>query len=192
MSRERWPQTPSQTVGPFFHTGLISGGENVLASERTRGERIRITGFVLDGDGEPVGDAMLETWQPDANGIFPHPADPRSEQADPHFRCFGRVATAVDGSYALETVMPGVTEADSLEGRAPFIYLRIFARGLLIHAVTRIYFDGERNEADPVLRRIDADRRGTLIARKQPGSGLPTYRFDVVLQGENETVFFDV
>lgn len=192
MTGDGLPQTPSQTVGPFFHTGLITGGENVLVNERTRGERIRITGRVVDADGEPVGDAMLEIWQPDASGIFAHPEDPQAHRADPHFRGFGRAATQPDGQYTFETIMPGLPDAARLEGRAPFIDMRVFARGLLIHAVTRLYLEGEQNDDDPVLKEIEPARRDSLIARRQQGSGLPTYRFDLVLQGENETVFFDV
>jgi protocatechuate 3,4-dioxygenase alpha subunit len=186
-------QTPSQTVGPFFHLGLIAGGENNLVQDQTRGRRILIRGTVLDGDGQPVPDAMLETWQADAQGIFRHPADPLHQQADPHFHGFGRAATDDAGRYWIKTIKPGAVERPGMEPHAPHLELRIFARGMLIHALTRLYFDDEPGNAnDRVLNSIsDPARRQTLIARFEAGQDLPTYGFNIVLQGESETVFFD-
>ena len=191
MAHRLLPQTPSQTVGPFFHDALVRVGEHVLVEEKTKGQHIRISGRVLDGDGQGVPDALLEIWQPDAEGIFAHPADPDFRDADPHFRGFGRADTVRGGRYSFETVKPGVPAWGRAGGFAPFINMRVFARGLLIHALTRLYFSDEANDADPVLRGIDPDRRGTLIARLEDAPGSPTYRFDVRLQGEGETVFFD-
>jgi protocatechuate 3,4-dioxygenase alpha subunit len=193
-------QTPSQTVGPFFSFGLISGGEDDLVQERTTGERITIEGRVLDGAGEPVLDALVEIWQPDANGIFNHPADPRRAQADPHFKGFGRSETIRDGRFRFKTIKPGPlpspgdTAQPAADQRAPYINVWVFARGMLIHAVTRIYFaDESANERDEVLMAIpDPERRRTLLARREESpDGLPRYCFDIVLQGEHETVFFD-
>jgi protocatechuate 3,4-dioxygenase alpha subunit len=192
MAHARLLQTPSQTVGPFFHQGLIFGRENVMVDEQTRGERIRITGRVLEGDGTPIEDAMVEIWQPDASGIFPHPADPNAARADPHFRAFGRADTAAGGRYTFETVKPGVIASGSAARGAPYINVRVFARGLLIHAMTRLYFAEEDNGADPVLRQVPAHRRHTLLARREDDASGPTYVFDVRLQGDDETVFFDL
>jgi protocatechuate 3,4-dioxygenase alpha subunit len=153
----------------------------------TAGERIKITGQVLDGDGQPISDAVVEIWQPDANGIYNHPVDPRHEQADPHFRGFGRSENRKGGVYEFKTIKPG-----GRNGQAPYINVRVFARGMLIHAITRIYFaDEPANANDPVLNSIAADRRSTLIAACEESKEIPTYRFDIHMQGDNETIFFN-
>lgn len=180
--------TPSQTVGPFFHV-LIPKGSEVLASEQTEGVRIKLVGRVLDGDGEPIDDAMIEIWQPDGRGVFSHPRDPNASGTDADFEGFGRSDT-VDGRFEFDTVMPGVAQAAS--ARAPFINVRVFARGLLRDLVTRIYFSDVIHEGDPVLDSVDPLRRSTLIAHRTETPGVPTYHFDVRLQGGDETVFFDV
>ena len=180
-------QTASQTVGPNIRIGLIYGElQNNLVKEETAGERITIRGLVLDGNGQPITDAMVEIWQPDANGIFNHSDDPLHEQVDPHFQGFGRAASRKDGDFEFKTIKPG-----SRDGQAPYINVHLFARGMLIHAMTRIYFaDEPANDADPVLNSIDADRRSTIIASREHTGDQPTYRFDIHLQGANETVFF--
>ena len=192
-------QTPSQTVGPYFAYGLtpeqygyafssIAGG--VLATEAGDGERIRIEGRVLDGAGAAVSDAMVEIWQADGQGRYAHPADSRSSNA--RFRGFGRVGTGTDPEhrFVFETVKPGAPG----EGQAPHVNLVLFLRGLLSHAYTRIYFpdEAEANAADPVLAAVPAERRATLIAAREESGGTPLYRFDIHLQGDRETVFFDV
>ena len=192
MTRSRSEQTPSQTVGPFFHIALITGEESDLVTPQAAGERIIVQGRVLDGDGEGVLDALVEIWQADANGIYNHPADPRREQADEAFRGFGRSDTVEEGAYRFKTIKPGPVPAEGGQMQAPHINVRVFARGMLIHTVTRLYFpDEETNENDPVLNRVDPGRRRTLIARREEADGLPCYRFDIRLQGEQETVFFD-
>lgn len=180
-------QTASQTVGPYFRIGLIDGTrQNDLTQEQTKGERIQITGRVLDGDGQPVLDAMIEIWQPDVNGIYNHPTDPLYEQADPHFYGFGRAESRKEGVYTFKTIKPGCRD-----GGAPYINVHVFARGMLVHAMTRIYFAGEpANAADPVLNSLDPGRRQTLLAGLEASGSLPMYRFDIHLQGEKETVFF--
>jgi protocatechuate 3,4-dioxygenase alpha subunit len=181
-------QTPSQTVGPFFHFGLIFPGEEDLLRGSPDGTHITIRGVVFDGDGSPVPDAMIETWQADSQGIYNHPADPRHAGADPLFGGFGRAATDPEGEYRIRTIKPG-----QVGKQAPHINIRVFARGMLIHAYTRMYFPDEpANQSDPVLN-LDAvgDRRETLIAVNEMGIGPPTYRFDIRLQGEGETVFFN-
>jgi protocatechuate 3,4-dioxygenase alpha subunit len=192
--------TPSQTVGPFFAYGLTSNGKydwndaftNDLVTPDASGERIRIEGRVFDGDGAPVPDAMLEIWQADAQGRF---ADPQDNRAVPNtaFRGFGRCGTNANAEYSFDTIKPGPVPDPDGKLQAPHILLAIFARGMLLQLYTRIYFDGEAaNSADPVLALVPADRRGTLIAPREPGNGGAVYRFDIRLQGDGETVFFDV
>jgi protocatechuate 3,4-dioxygenase alpha subunit len=192
--------TPSQTVGPFFAYGLTSNGKydwndaftNNLVTPDTSGERIRVEGRVLDGDGQPMPDAMLEIWQADAQGRF---ADPQDKRALPNsaFKGFGRCGTDENGGYAFDTIKPGSVPDPDGKPQAPHMVLAIFARGMLQHLYTRIYLDGEAgNAADPVLALVPADRRATLIAARQPGNGNAVYRLDIRLQGDNETVFFDV
>ncbi len=181
-------QSPSQTVGPFFHNCLIRGGENSLTTPQTRGQHILIQGQVLDGDGQPVPDAMVEIWQADAHGFFNHPEDPNQAQADPHFRGFGRAETVDDGRFTFHTVKPGIIPGE----QTPYVNVRLFSRGMLIHAVTRIYFADETgNTSDAVLNSVPDKRRGTLLAMPVESPGLPTYCFNIHLQGELETVFFD-
>lgn len=183
------PQTPSQTVGPFLRIGLVHGEkQNVLADERTAGKRIRLAGVVYDGNGNPMEDALLEIWQTDANGIYPHFADPRHNEADAHFRGFGRAQNEDGGWYEFHTIKPG-----GRDGHAPFINLHLFARGMLLHAQTRIYFaDEPANATDPVLLSVPVERRATLLARLEEEGEIPVYRFDIHLQGEQETVFFEL
>jgi len=185
-------QTPSQTVGPFFHYGLVFGGENILVNERTSGEVIQIKGRVYDGDGQSLPDALIEIWQADSHGIFNHPADSQHAKADPAFRGFGRSDTTNDGQFYFKTVKPGRIAWDGAHYQAPYINIHVFARGMLAHAHTRLYFSDESaNETDPVLASIgDPERRKTLIARREESNDLPIYRFDIVLQGPHETVFF--
>ncbi len=181
-------QSASQTVGPFFRIGLIYGErQNDLVDEQTAGECITLTGVVFNGDGEPITDAMLEIWQPDANGIFNHPLDPLHEGADPHFRGFGRAETRNAGKYEFKTVKPG-----GRDGQAPYINMHVFARGMLVHALTRVYFPDEPGNAeDPALNAVDPARKETLIATREQSEGPPVYRFNIRMQGEDETVFFN-
>ena len=202
------PLTPSQTAGPFFGIGLPWPDGPYVVPEGTPGA-ITIGGTVRDGAGQPVTDAMVETWQADPGGRFAHPDDPRGSEAAAGFRGFGRCLTDGAGRYQIVTLRPGrlpaVTGAGAWE--APHLDVSVFARGLLDRLVTRIYFPDEQaaNEADPVLAAIaDPERRATLIAvaRAGPPDG---FRFDIRLQGEpsgskpsgskpsaGETVFFDV
>jgi protocatechuate 3,4-dioxygenase, alpha subunit len=191
--------TPSQTVGPFFHLGMTRPEWADLTAGNPRGERIVIEGSVLDGDGAPVPDAVLEVWQANAAGRYNHPDDRRDNRGDdapldPGFRGFGRVATGPDGEFRLVTVKPGPVPGRGNAWQAPHINVAIFARGLLRHLYTRIYFaDDPRNAADPLLSSIEDEAvRGTLLARKAEGGEPPVYRFDIVLQGENETAFLDI
>jgi protocatechuate 3,4-dioxygenase alpha subunit len=168
------PGTPSQTVGPYLSIGLTwDEGPHVVAADAPGAVWLR--GEIRDGGGKPVPDALVETWQPDPAGEFHAPG----------FRGLGRCPTDDDGRYAIRTVKPGV-----VEDQAPHIDVSVLARGLLHRVVTRIYFADEpaANEADPILAQVPAARRGTLIAEKSEDG----YRFDITLQGPDETVFFAI
>lgn len=147
---------------------------------------------VLDGDGAPVPDAMIEIWQADTNGKYNHPDDRQDKIVDPAFLGFGRMGTADDGSCSFETIKPGRVPGPGNVLQAPHLNVAVFARGMLKQLYTRMYFDGDpANREDPVLALVPEDRRETLIAR--PDSGRPgVWRFELHLQGEHETVFFDV
>ena len=188
-------ETPSQTAGPFVHigtmpaiAGLRTGDperQNILAGDGTLGERIRIEGAIYDGAGEVVKDAMLEIWQADANGQY----------GSNDFIGWGRAATDfATGLFSFETVKPGSVPFHDSRKQAPHISISIFARGINIHLQTRLYFSDEApaNEADPVLQLVgQPDLVATLIAKKDMRDGRPLYRFDIHLQGDRETIFFD-
>ena len=199
----RLPETASQTGGPYVHIGLApaqAGFEifetnfgNQLAKPDTRGERIVVEGIVYDGSGTPVRDMLVEIWQADAEGHYAHPADPRPSS----FRGWGRSGADFDtGVYRFETIKPGaVVSGDGSSRQAPHIAMVLFARGINIGLHTRLYFGDENkaNAADPVLNGIEWEvRRKTLIAARSERDGRTVYRFDVRLQGEGETVFFDI
>jgi protocatechuate 3,4-dioxygenase alpha subunit len=200
--------TPSQTVGPFFAYGLSphnrcdwkpnpgydwkeTVGADLVTPDAT-GQRIHIEGSVLDGDGKPINDAMIEIWQADAQGRYAHA---RGERPRPNakFTGFGRSATDKAGVYSFDTVKPGVVPGPDGKPQAPHIVVCIFSRGMLRQIYTRIYFaDEAANDADPILMLVPGERRGTLIAHKAIRGELPVYRFDIRVQGDNETVFFDI
>ncbi len=181
--------TASQTVGPYLHIGLTWLVTENLAAPGVSGERVTIEGRVVDADGKPVDDAVIEIWQANAHGRYAHPDDTRELPLEPGFSGFGRAATDANGAFRFATVKPGPVPAPEGGLQAPHINVTIFMRGMLRHLQTRIYFPGEpANEADPALARVPADRRDTLIAASRGGGALA---WNVVLQGENETVFFD-
>ena len=190
-------QSPSQTVGPYFAQGLLREGDqlfsNILVSEQTAGERIRIEGRVRDGEGHPIEDAMIEIWQANSYGRYNHPLDEQDKPLDPQFRGHGRASTDINGYYWFETIKPGSVPGPGDIAQAPHINVIVFARGMLSHAFTRIYFEDETaNQSDPVLMSIkDQGHRNTLLARRKAAEGVLTYRFDIHFQGENETAFFD-
>ncbi len=190
-----FPLTASQTVGPFFAPALLreDARRNVLTQPETAGERIRIEGRVLDGDGVPIPDAMVEIWQANAYGRYNHPADRGPARMDPFFLGFGRSGTAEDGCYWFETIKPGSVPFDGERLQAPHICVTVFSRGLLNHVVTRLYFEDEPTDTgDPVLQYVPGDRRATLLARRESGGAMLVYSFDIILQGANETAFFNV
>lgn len=194
---DRLIPTPSQTVGPFFHLGMVRAEWADLTADNPVGERIAIEGRITDGDGAAVPDAVLEVWQANAAGRYNHPADNREDKPlDPRFRGFGRVATDADGRFRIVTVKPGPVPGNGNALQAPHINVALFARGLLIHLFTRIYFADETaaNAADPLLSAIDdRDVRATLLARRDGSAGgAPLYRWDIVMQGDGETAFLDL
>jgi protocatechuate 3,4-dioxygenase, alpha subunit len=187
-------QTPSQTVGPFYAIGLTRKPMNVMASESTQGQRIRIEGQVFDGDGVPIPDVMVEIWQANAYGRYNHPDDKQEKPLDPKFTGWGRSGTDEKNFYSFETVKPGPVPGIDTAVQAPHVNVCVFARGMLVHAYTRMYFaDEAANAHDPVLSSIkNKKRRETLIAIPGMDGGKTVYRFDIRLQGENETIFFDM
>ena len=200
-------ETPSQTAGPYVHIGLIpqqAGFDifeknfgNVLVTPETRGERIRIEGRVFDGLGEPLRDVLIEIWQANAAGKYDHPADRQDKPVDPHFRGWGRAGSDFKtGLYSFETIKPGpVVGRKGHRPMAPHVNFWIVARGINIGLNTRMYFsdETEANAADPVLNIIEQEvRRRTLIAERQQRGAEVVYTFDIYLQGDRETVFFDI
>jgi len=198
--------TTSQTVGPYFQIGLQRFYIDDLTGPSISGETIEIEGCVSDGDGKPVPDGVMEIWQADAQGKYPSPEfyhelgsmqenDPQAKEharAQPGrgaFRGFGRVPTQPDGSFRFKTIKPGRVPAPDGTLQAPHIAVSVFTRGLLRRLVTRIYFSDEPSNAeDFALKLVEAGRRHTLIAKKSRDGRL---QWNVVLQGKDETVFFD-
>ena len=196
--------TPSQTVGPFYAYGLTPKGrakwdpnghyawketigDNLITPDVV-GDRIRIEGRITDGDGNPIPDAMLEIWQADGQGRYANEPGSRA-RANAAFKGHGRSACDTEGVFSFDTVKPGAVAGPDGKMQAPHIVVCIFGRGMLRQVYTRIYFaDDSANGADPILALVPADRRNTLIA-KRDGSG---YRFDIRMQGDGETVFFDI
>lgn len=176
-------QTPSQTVGPYFAYALTPQlyARSPLTTNRVTaaGQRIRIEGRVFDGAGQRVIDSLVEIWQADAEGLYA-----------PDASGFGRCGTDDSGAFSFDTVKPGAIG----DGQAPHVMMTVFARGMLAHAFTRLLFsdEGDANAADPILATVPAERRDTLIAMREDGVAGVVYRFDIHLQGDRETVFFDV
>jgi protocatechuate 3,4-dioxygenase, alpha subunit len=182
----------SQTVGPFFQIGLEDLYQTDLTVPGLTGTVITISGKILDADLLPVPDALVEIWQANSFGKYAHPDDYQDKPLDPGFTGFGRCPTNSEGAFQFRTVKPGSVPSSTEALQAPHINVSIFMRGLLNRLVTRIYFsDDERNGADEVLSLVDPGRRSTLFARPDPVRP-NAYRWDVVLQGPLETVFFDV
>ena len=206
MTTDRRRQTPSQTIGPFFAYGLTptqygypfkSLFAGNLTGDLTEGQRIRLIGQVLDGAGRPADDALVEIWQADAFGRFPAHSDPEADprqdnRRDSGFSGFGRCGTGTDqeARFVFDTVKPGPVG----DGLAPHLNVVLTMRGLLNHLFTRIYFDDEAaaNADDPVLAKVPAERRTTLLAHRDQAAPGGVYRFDIHMQGPDETVFFDV
>lgn len=198
----RLKETPSQTAGPYVHIGCVPnfceiGGiypedlGKTMVNDKTKGERITVRGRVIDGAGAPLRDALIEIWQADAAGLYNSPSEMRGA-ADPNFTGWGRCPTDMQtGEFVFETIKPGRVPFRDGRLMAPHITFWIVARGINIGLQTRMYFgdEGKANEEDPILQRIEHRVRvPTLMARAEGN----TYHFDIHLQGENETVFFDI
>jgi protocatechuate 3,4-dioxygenase, alpha subunit len=183
--------TPSQTVGPYFAIGLAKMIKHDIALPQTEGERITIRGRVLDADGTPVPDAVLETWQANSHGKYNHPEDMQDKPLQTGFLGWGRISTDAAGEFSFTTIKPGAVPGPGGAIQAPHIVLAIGMRGLLKQLVTRIYFPHERaNEADPILQLVEPARRSTLIACRALDND-SVLEWNVVCGGDKETVFFD-
>jgi len=182
----------SQTVGPYFKIGLQWLNRDNLVGGGVSGERVTIQGRVFDGDGVPVPDAILEIWQANAHGKYDHPEDTQNKPLEPGFKGFGRVPVTSEGVFRFATIKPGPVPGPDGKEQAPHLVISVFMRGVLRRLVTRMYFpDDTRNASDPILNLVEPGRRSTLIAKKTAGpSG--TLEWNVVLQGAEETVFFDL
>jgi protocatechuate 3,4-dioxygenase alpha subunit len=179
----------SQTIGPYLRIGLEWMVIEDLAPQAVAGERVRIEGRVVDGDGKPVNDAAVEIWQANSQGRYASPEDTRDKAAEPAFRGYGRSLTDDAGAFRFRTIKPGSVPGPDGKPQAPHLVVTIFMRGLLKQLMTRMYFpDDAANAADPVLSLVPAERRGTLVAKKRADGVL---EWNLVLQGKNETVFFD-
>lgn len=198
LAHERHEITPSQTVGPYFAYGLTPGTKypfttlagSDLVTDDTVGEVIEIVGRITDGEGAAIPDAMIELWQPDGAGRFPG----HDKGANTTFKGFGRSETVEDGVFSFRTVKPGTVPGPDGGQQAPHIDVGVFARGMIRRMFTRIYFEGEvANASDPILALVPEDRRQTLIAYRDGtgASNAPRYRFDIHVQGDRETVFFE-
>lgn len=199
-------ETPSQTAGPYVHIGLAPGAAGFklfdqelgqdIAGPNAKGERIRVEGVVLDGTGATLKDVLLEVWQANADGIYPNPKDARHGEVEAGFRGWGRIICDFEsGAWSFETIKPGPVPGRSGTQMAPHLNVWIVARGINIGLNTRMYFEDEAsaNAIDPVLNQIEqVQRRTTLVAKRRAKEPLPVYRFDIHLQGPDETVFFDI
>ena len=197
-------ESPSQTAGPYVHIGLAPGAAGFdiykrelgwdIAGPNAKGERIRVEGVVIDGTGSPIKDVLIEAWQANADGHYAHPEG--GGPVEDGFRGWGRVITDFDtGEWGFDTVKPGPVMGRNGRPMAPHITLWIVARGINIGLNTRLYFSDEAaaNADDPVINLIEWERRRqTLIARRTERDGKVVYRFDIRVQGEDETVFFDL
>ncbi len=203
---DEWRETPSQTGGPYVHIGLLPKQADIdvfehnfgnsLVNDKTEGQRIRLEGQVFDGLGIPLRDVLIEIWQADSNGVYAGSAYSQDKSAGSEFSGWGRAAADFDtGFWHFDTIKPGCVPGRKGSTQAPHIALIVFARGVNIGLNTRVYFDDEAdaNAKDPVLNSVEwVERRETLIARREDRDGELVYRFDIRIQGEGETIFFDI
>jgi protocatechuate 3,4-dioxygenase, alpha subunit len=184
--------TASQTVGPFFHLGMTYLERDNLVAEGVAGERVTIRGKVLDGDGKPVPDAMVEIWQADSSGRYPGEISPPNSAA-PRFLGFGRIETGENGEFSFTTIKPGRVPSPDGPLQAPHVVVTLFSRGLLKPLLTRVYFPDEpSNSEDAVLKLVPRERRSTLLATRSGERGAKNeLEWKIVMQGDGETVFFD-
>jgi len=192
------PVAPYCTIGPFFPGAFVESCEDLTSFQgrQARGQHILLTGRVFEQGSRPILNAIIEIWQPDANGVFRHPLDPRFDEADPGFFGWGRARTDVEGRYAFRTVLPGVN-ASQPEPRCPHVNLMVLAIGLTRRLVTTVFFAESADAVqDPVMASVrDPGARARMLARHEIGAGngsgdLPVYRYDIVTRGDAETPFF--
>lgn len=184
--------TTSQTVGPYFKIGLQWLNRDNLVGEGVSGERVTIQGRVFDGESAPVPDAILEIWQANAHGKYDHPEDTQDKPLEPGFKGYGRMPVTAEGAFRFATIKPGPVPGPSAKEQAPHLVISVFLRGVLRRLVTRMYFpDDPRNAGDPILSLVEPARRSTLIAKETAGNP-GALEWNVVLQGPDETVFFDL
>jgi protocatechuate 3,4-dioxygenase alpha subunit len=202
QSLNRLKETPSQTAGPYVHIGCVPNFSGItgvypedlggsMVNDKTKGERITIRGNVIDGSGSLLRDALLEIWQADADGLYNSPSEMRGT-ADPNFTGWGRSPTDMQtGEYVFHTIKPGKVPFRDGRPMAPHVTFWIVARGINLGLQTRMYFGDEKeaNEADPILSRIEHRVRVPTLIAERKGD---TYNFDIRLQGDRETIFFDI
>ena len=181
--------TGNQTVGPYLHIGLTWLNTSNIAGKGVAGERVSVQGRLLDGDGKPVSDGLIEIWQANSHGKYAHPEDAQKKPLEKGFRGFGRIPTDAKGGFRFTTIKPGRVPGPGGKLQAPHLVVSVFMRGLLKHLATRMYFPDEpANREDGLLKLVPPERRATLVARRQ-GRGL--LEWNILLQGKGETVFFD-
>jgi protocatechuate 3,4-dioxygenase alpha subunit len=179
----------SQTVGPYLHIGLTWLNTTRIAGPGVKGERVTIQGRLLDGDGVGVNDGLIEIWQANAGGKYVHPENRQKKPLERGFRGFGRIPTDAKGAFRFSTIKPGRVPGPGGKLQAPHLSVTVFMRGLLKQLSTRIYFPGDAaNAQDPVLKLVPAARRATLVARRKSKGVM---EWNIVLQGKDETAFFD-
>jgi protocatechuate 3,4-dioxygenase alpha subunit len=179
----------SQTVGPYLHIGLDWLTTRDIAPRGAKGERVTIEGRLLDGEGVGVSDGLVEIWQANSHGKYAHPEDQQKKRLERGFRGFGRIPTDDQGAFRFTTIKPGRVPGPGGMLQAPHLVVAVFMRGMLKHLATRIYFPDEQSNAeDPLLKLVPPARRATLIAKRKAKGAL---EWSIILQGKNETVFFD-
>jgi protocatechuate 3,4-dioxygenase alpha subunit len=179
----------NQTVGPYLHIGLDWLTTRDIAGKSIKGERVAIAGRLIDGNGNGVNDGLVEIWQANAAGKYAHPEDPQKKPIEKGWRGFGRIPTDAKGGFRFTTIKPGRVPGPGEGLQAPHLVIAVFMRGMLKHLATRVYFPDEAaaNAEDAILKLVPAARRSTLIAKAKG----KTLEWNIVLQGKNETVFFD-
>ncbi len=181
--------TANQTVGPYLHIGLTWLNTSNIAGKGVAGERVSVQGRLLDGDGKPVSDGLIEIWQANSHGKYAHPEDTQKKPLEKGFRGFGRIPTDAKGGFRFATVKPGRVPGPGGKLQAPHLVVSVFMRGLLKHLATRMYFPDEpANREDALLRLVPPERRATLVARRK---GRSVLEWNILLQGKGETAFFD-
>ena len=181
--------TANQTVGPYLHIGLTWLNTSNIAGKGVAGERVVVQGRLLDGDGAPVSDGLIEIWQANSHGKYAHPEDGQKKPLEKGFRGFGRIPTDARGGFRFSTIKPGRVPGPGGKPQAPHLVVAVFMRGLLKHLATRMYFPDEpSNREDALLKLVPAERRPTLVARRKARGVL---EWNILLQGKGETVFFD-